>query len=172
LASTSLDLPIPPLLTSFPADCITPRRRCTPCIAPASIHPSTTMAATTGTEGIQLDPKYDDYDFPIVSPVKINGHPGHLTPEQNAAVKQLRESLEKQGYTDRLDSLTLVCIYLILSPRGHLWRPSKADLVISSAFSSGSCAHGSSTSLPLRRCELSPTLALGRPDPYGVKWEE
>lgn len=73
------------------------------------------MAATTGTEGIQLDPKYDDYDFPIVAPVKINGHPGHLTPEQNAAVKQLRESLEKQGYTDRLDSLTLVCLCLIPS---------------------------------------------------------
>lgn len=73
------------------------------------------MAATTGTEGIQLDPKYDDFDFPIVAPVKVNGHPGHLTPEQNAAVKQLRESLEKQGYTDRLDSLTLVCLRLILS---------------------------------------------------------
>jgi hypothetical protein len=72
------------------------------------------MAATTGTEGIQLDPKYDDYDFPIVAPVKVNGHPGHLTTEQNAAVKQLRESLEKQGYTDRLDSLTLVCLCLIL----------------------------------------------------------
>lgn len=68
------------------------------------------MAATTGTAGIDLDPKYDDFDFPIVAPVKANGHPGHLTDEQNAAVKTLRESLEKQGYTDRLDSLTLVCL--------------------------------------------------------------
>ncbi|KAJ0117253.1 sec14 cytosolic factor [Diaporthe amygdali] len=66
------------------------------------------MAATTGTAGIDLDPKYDDFDFPIVAPVKANGHPGHLTDEQNAAVKTLRESLEKQGYTDRLDSLTLL----------------------------------------------------------------
>lgn len=76
------------------------------------------MAATTGTAGIDLDPKYDDFDFPIVAPVKANGHPGHLTPEQNAAVKQLRESLEKQGYTDRLDSLTLVCVPLILCLAG------------------------------------------------------
>lgn len=77
------------------------------------------MAATTGTGGIDLDPKYDDFDFPIVAPVKVNGHPGHLTPEQNAAVKQLRESLEKQGYTDRLDSLTLVCVPAGAEYGGH-----------------------------------------------------
>ena len=76
------------------------------------------MAATTGTGGIDLDPKYDDFDFPIVASVKVNGHPGHLTPEQNAAVKQLRESLEKQGYTDRLDSLTLVCVPLVARMAG------------------------------------------------------
>lgn len=65
------------------------------------------MAATTNTGDMQLDPKYDDYDFPVVAPVKQDGHPGHLTTEQQEKVKQLRESLEKKGYTDRLDTLTL-----------------------------------------------------------------
>ena len=117
------------------------------------------MAATTGTAGSDLDPKYDDFDFPIVAPVKVNGHPGHLTPEQNAAVKQLRESLEKQGYTDRLDSLTLVCVSSYTLSGGHGNEPR----LILCPSSCGSCAHGSSTSLPPRRCEplypvnLSPT---------------
>lgn len=66
------------------------------------------MAAATSTSGIELDPKYDDYDFPVVAPVKQDGHPGHLTPEQIEKVKTLRAELEKKGYTDRLDTLTLV----------------------------------------------------------------
>lgn len=73
------------------------------------------MAAATNTPGIELDPKYDDYDYPVVAPVKQDGHPGHLTPEQIEKVKQLRASLESKGYTDRLDTLTLVCD----GPRGH-----------------------------------------------------
>lgn len=67
------------------------------------------MAAPSNTGGMELDPKYDDYDYPLVAPVKADGHPGHLTPEQMKAVKDLRASLEAKGYTDRLDTLTLVC---------------------------------------------------------------
>lgn len=67
------------------------------------------MAAPTTAGGMELDPKYDDFDFPLVAPVKADGHPGHLTPEQNEKVKQLRASLEAKGYTERLDTLTLVC---------------------------------------------------------------
>ncbi len=64
------------------------------------------MAAEKST--MDLDPKYDNYDFPIISPNNASGHPGHTTPEQDAQVHQLRMTLEAAGYTDRLDTLTLV----------------------------------------------------------------
>lgn len=67
------------------------------------------MATPTNNGGMDLDPKYDDYDFPVIAPVKADGHPGHLTEEQQEKVKQLRASLEGKGYTERLDTLTLVC---------------------------------------------------------------
>ena len=57
---------------------------------------------------MKLDPKYDDYDFPTTSPNVQSGHPGHTTPEQDAQVFQLRMKLEQLGYTERLDTLTLV----------------------------------------------------------------
>jgi hypothetical protein len=57
---------------------------------------------------MKLDPKYDHYDFPTTAPKKQNGHPGHTTPEQDAQVFQLRMKLEQDGYTERLDTLTLV----------------------------------------------------------------
>ena len=57
---------------------------------------------------MQLDPKYDHYDFPTTAPNKQSGHPGHTTPEQDAQVFQLRTMLEQAGYTERLDTLTLV----------------------------------------------------------------
>lgn len=57
---------------------------------------------------MELDPKYDDYDFPTTSPEAQPGHPGHLKPEQQAQVHQLRLMLESEGYTKRLDTLTLV----------------------------------------------------------------
>lgn len=66
------------------------------------------MAAPTNSAGLDLDPKYDDYDFPVVAPVKQDGHPGHLTSEQAEKVKTLRATLEGKGYTERLDTLTLV----------------------------------------------------------------
>ena len=59
-------------------------------------------------DAMELDPKYDNYDFPVVAPVAQNGHPGHIKPEQQAQVHQLRMMLEAQGYTKRLDTLTLV----------------------------------------------------------------
>lgn len=52
--------------------------------------------------------KYDDYDFPTTAPEPQAGHPGHTTPEQDAKVEQLRSELEKMGYTERLDTLTLL----------------------------------------------------------------
>ncbi|KAH8697063.1 putative phosphatidylinositol transporter [Talaromyces proteolyticus] len=55
-----------------------------------------------------FDPKYDDYDFPTTSPEARSGHPGHTTPEQDAKVFQLRTMLEQEGYTERLDTLTLL----------------------------------------------------------------
>ncbi|KAL2072232.1 hypothetical protein VTL71DRAFT_11575 [Oculimacula yallundae] len=57
---------------------------------------------------LKLDPKYDQFDYPIVSANTQSGHPGHTTPEQEAQVYQLRMKLESAGYTDRLDTLTLL----------------------------------------------------------------
>jgi hypothetical protein len=55
-----------------------------------------------------LDPKYDDYDYPVTAPETQSGHPGHTTKEQDAQVHQLRAMLEQAGYKDRLDTLTLL----------------------------------------------------------------
>lgn len=57
---------------------------------------------------MDLDPKYDDYDYPTTSPETQSGHPGHTTKEQDAQVHQLRGMLEQAGYSDRLDTLTLL----------------------------------------------------------------
>lgn len=56
----------------------------------------------------QLDPKYDNYDYPTISATNQSGHPGHTTPQQDAQVHQLRTQLEQAGFRDRLDTLTLV----------------------------------------------------------------
>jgi len=56
----------------------------------------------------ELDPKYDDFDFPIISPNATPGYSGHNTPQQDAQVFQLRAMLEQAGYTQRLDTLTLL----------------------------------------------------------------
>lgn len=95
------------------------------------------MAAPTNTA--ELDPKYDDYDFPTVAPVKQDGHPGHLTPEQIEKVKQLRSTLEGKGYTDRLDTLTLVC-RLRLEKQDRRLEANSDD-----AYSCASCVRASST---------------------------
>ncbi|EXJ88913.1 hypothetical protein A1O3_01977 [Capronia epimyces CBS 606.96] len=57
---------------------------------------------------MDLDPKYDDYDFPTTAPESQPGHPGHTTKEQDAQVYQLRAMLEQEGYKERLDTLTLL----------------------------------------------------------------
>jgi CRAL/TRIO, N-terminal domain len=57
---------------------------------------------------MDLDPKYDDYDFPTTAPEKQSGHAGHTTQEQDAQVYQLRQMLEQAGYKERLDTLTLL----------------------------------------------------------------
>ena len=67
-----------------------------------------TLAMASENPNMTLDPKYDDYDYPTTAPTKQSGHPGHLTPEQEAQVHQLRMMLEQRGYTERLDTLTLV----------------------------------------------------------------
>ncbi|KAF1970427.1 SEC14 cytosolic factor [Bimuria novae-zelandiae CBS 107.79] len=64
--------------------------------------------AAAGAKELQLDPKYDDYDYPTTAPTPQNGHPGHTTPEQDAQVHQLRAMLEQAGYTKNLDTLTLL----------------------------------------------------------------
>lgn len=72
------------------------------------------MAATT--HELKTDPKYDHYDFPTIAPTAQSGHPGHTTEQQDAQVSQLRMMLEQAGYTERLDTLTLV--------RTPSWTPS------------------------------------------------
>ncbi|KAL1961259.1 hypothetical protein VTO42DRAFT_3205 [Malbranchea cinnamomea] len=57
---------------------------------------------------LKPDPKYDHYDFPTTAAVPQSGHPGWTTPEQDAQLFQLRAMLEQEGYTERLDSLTLL----------------------------------------------------------------
>ena len=57
---------------------------------------------------MDLDPKYDDYDFPTTAPETQSGHPGHTTKEQDAQVRQLRMLLEQAGCKDRLDTLSLL----------------------------------------------------------------
>ena len=65
------------------------------------------MAAPT-EQKLPTDPKYDHYDFPTIAAEPQDGHPGHTTPEQDAKVHQLRTMLEQQGFTERLDTLTLL----------------------------------------------------------------
>ncbi|KAK3385009.1 CRAL-TRIO domain-containing protein [Podospora didyma] len=57
---------------------------------------------------LELDTKYDHYDFPTTAPIPQNGHAGYLTTQQQAQVHQLRLMLESEGYTKRLDTLTLL----------------------------------------------------------------
>lgn len=57
---------------------------------------------------MDIDPMYDDYDYPTTATVPQNGHAGHLKPDQIAQVHQLRAMLKAEGCTDRLDTLSLV----------------------------------------------------------------
>lgn len=64
---------------------------------------------------LKTDPKYDDYDYPTMSPGAGSGHPGHTTPEQDAQLVVLRSQLEQAGYTERLDTLSMVSDLLRLN---------------------------------------------------------
>jgi hypothetical protein len=66
------------------------------------------MAAAPVAKELPLDPKYDNYDYPTISPTVQTGHPGHTTAEQDAQIFQLRSALEAAGYTKNLDTLTMV----------------------------------------------------------------
>lgn len=66
------------------------------------------MATEESMVAANLDPQYDDYDFPTTSPESKPGHPGHTTVEQDAKVFQLRMMLEQEGFKDRLDTLTML----------------------------------------------------------------
>jgi hypothetical protein len=103
-------------------------------------------APTPAPSTLELDPKYDNYDFPTTPPRPQNGHPGYLTTQQQAQVHQLRLLLESEGYTDRLDTLTLVR-QMLLKIRGL--EKTDADRRTSCA----SCAPASSMSSSPRRCK-------------------
>ncbi|KAI1344522.1 CRAL-TRIO domain-containing protein [Xylariaceae sp. FL0016] len=66
------------------------------------------MAEAKQTGSMKLDPKYDQQDFPVVTPETRSGLPGHLDESQQAQVDQLRMMLEGEGYKERLDTLTLL----------------------------------------------------------------
>ncbi|KAI0814167.1 CRAL-TRIO domain-containing protein [Xylaria sp. FL0064] len=57
---------------------------------------------------LELDPKYDDYDYPTTVSEPRAGHPGYLTPTIEAQIHQLRMMLESEGFTGSLDTLTLL----------------------------------------------------------------
>ncbi|KAF2969300.1 hypothetical protein GQX73_g4282 [Xylaria multiplex] len=67
------------------------------------------MAAATKSESnVELDPKYDHYDFPTTSIESREGYSGHLNAAQQAQVHQLRMMLESEGFAGQLDTLTLL----------------------------------------------------------------
>ena len=100
---------------------------------------------------MELDPKYDDYDFPTKAPVEAPGHPGHLKPEEQAQVNQLRLMLESEGFTKRLDTLTLVRSRMPLGVLCSCGWP-----FANTVASFGSSAPASLMSWPPRRCKMGP----------------
>ncbi|EPS43446.1 hypothetical protein H072_2574 [Dactylellina haptotyla CBS 200.50] len=54
--------------------------------------------------------KYDNYNFPSIHPDDdvAEGHPGGTKPSHDAMVFQLRTLLEQDGYTERLDTNTML----------------------------------------------------------------
>ncbi|PVH79211.1 Sec14 cytosolic factor [Cadophora sp. DSE1049] len=66
------------------------------------------MTSTHQDLNVDLTGKYDHYDFPTTAPTNQTGHSGHTTPEQDGKVHQLRMMLEGNGYSERLDTLTLL----------------------------------------------------------------
>ena len=81
------------------------------CLYRAESRPRDLLSSMAAPQ-MKLDPKYDDYDYPTMSPTVQSGHPGHTTPEQDAQVHQLRMQLESAGYTERLDTLSMVVFHI------------------------------------------------------------
>ncbi|KAI0475228.1 CRAL-TRIO domain-containing protein [Xylariaceae sp. FL0804] len=65
-------------------------------------------AAAEKSGSMELDAKYDNFEFPTVTPEDRAGLPGHLNEGQQAQVHQLRLMLEGEGHKERLDTLTLL----------------------------------------------------------------
>ena len=86
------------------------------------------------THELERDPKYDNYDYPTTSPNVQSGHPGHTTKEQDAQIFQLRAQLEQAGYTERLDTLTMVRIFCL--------RAGTSTVVLTVISSCGFYEHG------------------------------
>merc|ERR1712000_115675 len=102
-----------PSIISSPSSGLGSSARVEHTLAPIETLPRLTMSRTSKeaqnvSPQMDLDPKYDDYDFPTTAPESQSGHPGHTTKEQDAQVHQLRAMLEQEGYTERLDTLTLL----------------------------------------------------------------
>lgn len=94
---------------------------------------------------MDIDPKYDDYDFPYAAAEEHDGHQGFLKELQIAQVHQLRTMLEAEGYTERLDTLTMV--------RGPRCPATPSPRHLANGSSSGSCGRAGLTWPCLSRCE-------------------
>lgn len=57
---------------------------------------------------MELVSAYDHYDYPTVDPDESEGHIGHLTSAQQVKLQELRSALVQEGFTSRLDTLTMV----------------------------------------------------------------
>lgn len=99
---------------------------------------------------MKLDPKYDHYDYPTTAPEAKPGHPGHTTELQQAQVEQLRLMLESEGFTKRLDTLTLL----------RFLRARKFDVEAAKKMYVSSCAHFTAVSEPAVDCTTSPLARL------------
>ncbi|PWW78417.1 hypothetical protein C7212DRAFT_293415 [Tuber magnatum] len=66
------------------------------------------LAALSSSTSADSASGYDHYTFPTTNSESGEGHPGHTTPEQDAKVLELRGDLEKEGYTERLDTLSML----------------------------------------------------------------
>lgn len=102
---------------------------------------------------MDLDPKYDNYDFPYEAKEPQNGHAGHLTEAQIAQVHQLRMMLEAAGVTDRLDTLTMVRSRVERAAfRRCRQLTTRITLLLTVSCSCASSVPASSMSSFLRRC--------------------
>ncbi|KAI1331588.1 CRAL-TRIO domain-containing protein [Xylariaceae sp. FL0255] len=66
------------------------------------------MAGAKAESNMELDPKYDNFNFPITAVENRSGYSGHLNASQQAQISQLRMMLEAAGCKQHLDSLTML----------------------------------------------------------------